>query len=81
MSMSDPLTHLGSIWYHSNHLEISYSQTNFLVGTFFAVSYSDLALVSFELTNLALIGNCMFPMLKYLRKNNPLLIDFICGET
>ena len=38
------------------------------------------ALVSFQLTDLAIIGN-MFPMLKYLCKYNPLLIEFICGET
>ena len=43
--MSDPLDNLGSIWYHSEHLEVPFLQTCFLVGTFFAVSYSKPALV------------------------------------
>ena len=41
-----PLNHLGSIWYHSEPLEVPYSQTSILVGTFFAISYSKPALVS-----------------------------------
>jgi hypothetical protein len=44
--MSDPLNHLGSIWYHSEPLDVPIFQTSFLVGTFFAASYSKTALVS-----------------------------------
>ena len=40
MSMSHPLNQLESICYHSELV----SQTSFLVGTFFAVSYSEAAL-------------------------------------
>ena len=45
MNMSDSFNHSGSIWYQSEPLEVSYFQTRFLVWTFFAVSYSKLALV------------------------------------
>ena len=45
MSMSVPLNHLGLIWYHSEPLEVSYSQNQFLGWDFFAVSYSKPALV------------------------------------
>ena len=34
MSMSDPLNHLGSIWYHSKHLEVPYSPNQFIVVRF-----------------------------------------------
>ena len=34
MSMSDPLNHLGSIWYSSGPSDSPVSQTSFLVGTF-----------------------------------------------
>ena len=44
--MSDPLNHLGSIWYHSEPLDVPFFQTSFLVGTVFAASYSKTALVS-----------------------------------
>ena len=33
--MSDPLNHLGSIWYHSNSLEVPYSPNQFLGWNFF----------------------------------------------
>ena len=46
MSMSDPLNHLGSIWYHSEPSNIPYPQISFLVGTFVATSYSKIALIS-----------------------------------
>ena len=42
--MIDPLNHLGSIWYHSEPVEVSYSPNQFLGWDFFAVSYSKLAL-------------------------------------
>ena len=42
--MRDLLDHLGSIWYHSEPLEVSYSTNQFLGWDFFAVSYSKLAL-------------------------------------
>ena len=44
VSMIDPLNHLGSIWYHSEPVEVSYSPNQFLGWDFFAVSYSKLAL-------------------------------------
>ena len=34
MSMSDPLNHLGSICYHSKHLEVPYSPNQFIVVRF-----------------------------------------------
>ena len=37
--------HLGPIWYHSEPSDIPILQTSFLVGTFFATSYSKIALV------------------------------------
>ena len=37
--------HLGPIWYHSNLLTFTIAQTSFLVGTFFATSYSKTALI------------------------------------
>ena len=43
MSMSNPVNHLGSIWYHSKPLEVSYSPNQFL-GWDFDVSYSKPAL-------------------------------------
>ena len=45
-SMGDLFNNLESIWYHSEPLEVSYSKTSFLVGTFFAISYSKSALAS-----------------------------------
>ena len=42
--MRDLLDHLGSIWYHSEPLEVSYSTKQFLGWDFFDVSYSKLAL-------------------------------------
>ena len=42
--MTDLLDHLGSIWYHSEPLEVSYSTNQFLGWDFFDVSYSKLAL-------------------------------------
>jgi hypothetical protein len=33
--MSDPLNHLGSIWYHSKPLEVPYSPDQFLGWDFF----------------------------------------------
>ena len=44
MSMSDPHNHLGSIWYHSEPLEVPYSPNQFLGLDFFAISYSKPAL-------------------------------------
>ena len=44
MSMSDPLNHLGLIWYHSEPLEVPYSPNQFLGWDFFAISYSKTAL-------------------------------------
>ena len=35
MSMSDPLNHLESIWYHSKPLEVPYSLDQFLGFDFF----------------------------------------------
>ena len=35
MSMSDPLNHLGSIWYHSEALEVLYCPNQFLGLDFF----------------------------------------------
>ena len=35
MSLSDPLDHLGSIWYHSEPLEVPYSPNQFLGWDFF----------------------------------------------
>ena len=37
--------HLGSIFYHSEPSNVPYFLNRFLVGTFFAVSYSKIALV------------------------------------
>ena len=45
MSMIDHFNHLGSIWYHSQPLEVPYSPEQFLGWDFFAVSYSKPALV------------------------------------
>ena len=42
--MSGPLNNLGSIWYHSEPLDVPYSPNQFLGQNFFAVSYSKLAL-------------------------------------
>jgi hypothetical protein len=35
MSMSDPLDHLGSIWYHSEPSDVPYSANQFLGWDFF----------------------------------------------
>ena len=43
--MSDPLNHLGSIWYQSEPSDFPYSPTKFLGWDFFATSYSKTALV------------------------------------
>ena len=40
-----PLNNLRSIWYIQNHQKSTIPLTSFLVGTFFAVSYSKMALV------------------------------------
>ena len=68
MSMSDPLNHLGSLWYHSKPLEFPYSPNQFLGWDFFAVSYSKTALkgntaygvsfdwCSFEFCSASLLG-------------------------
>ena len=43
--MSDPLNHVGSVWYHLESSDVRYIlQTNFLVWTFFAASYCKRAL-------------------------------------
>ena len=44
MSISDPLNHFESIWYHSEPSGITYSTNRFLDLDFFAVSYSKTAL-------------------------------------
>ena len=41
---SDRFNHLGSIWYHSEPSDVSYSPNQFLVMDFFAASYSKAAL-------------------------------------
>ena len=45
--MSDPCNDLGWIWYHSEPWDVPIPQASFLVGTFFAGSYSKTALVLF----------------------------------
>ena len=45
ISMSLPLNHFRSILYHSEPLEVPYSQNQFLGLDFFVVSYSKLALI------------------------------------
>ena len=42
--MSDPLIHLGSIWYPSESSDIPYSPNQFLGWDVFAASYSKMAL-------------------------------------
>ena len=42
--MSDPLNHLGSIWYQSEPSDVPYSPNQYLALDFFAASYSKIAL-------------------------------------
>ena len=51
MSLSDPLNHIGSIWYHSEPLEVPHSPNQFLGWDFFAISYSKPALVNTQCPN------------------------------
>ena len=52
MNISDPFNHLGSIWYPSEPL----SQTSFLVGTFFATSYSKTALAVWPIHSVTMLA-------------------------
>ena len=45
MSTNDPLYQLGSIWYHSEALEVPYYPKQYLGRDFFATSYSKAALM------------------------------------
>ena len=49
MSMSDPLNHLRSIWYHSELCEVIYTPNQYLDRDFFATSYSKSDLVRTDL--------------------------------
>ena len=63
--MNDPINHLGSIWYPSEPSDVPYSPNQFLVGTFFPISYSKTA-VSFQLCQL---WKTLYVLLKINSKN------------
>ena len=52
MSMSNPLNHLGSIWYHSEPSESPISQTSFLTRTFLSLFTANGSSDLFQIENL-----------------------------
>ena len=58
--MSDPLNHLGSIWYHSEPSEVPYSPNQYFDRDFFPTSYSKPALVINLGTATTFLFVCLF---------------------
>ena len=48
MSISDPLNHLGSIWYNPEPLKVPYFANQYLDKDFFATSYSKAAQIQIK---------------------------------